>query len=268
VAVATGDLAEAEIQLVAAGEAGEEAGRADMTYAGWANAAIITAAAGHLERGLRHARRGDEDVRGMPALEFQMTTLNAYILTRLGRHAEARAELHRQAELAARLGSPELEALAEHDVGLLAMMCGDHAGAVEHLGLALAGEPRVQRAEARLRRAESLARLGRADEADAEIRAATLEPVRAVHRPAVLLARMTFAQALSARARGDHALALTRLQESERHWRRLVDQAEASREFLASLVDLGRPPMTGVVDPAMELDRIAAELADLHAVTT
>ena len=89
-----------------------------------------------------------------------------------------------------------------------------------------------------------------------------------MHRPAVLLARMTFAQALSARARGDHALALTRLQESERHWRRLVDQAEASREFLASLVDLGRPPMTGVVDPAMELDRIAAELADLHAVTT
>ena len=85
----------------------------------------------------------------------------------------------------------------------------------------------MQRAEARLRRAEALARLGRADEADAEIRAATLEPVRAAHRPAVLVARMTFAQALSARARGDHALAERRLREAEGHWRRLAGEDDA-----------------------------------------
>jgi hypothetical protein len=117
----------------------------------------------------------------------------------------------------------------------------------------------VPRAEARLRRAEALARLGRAAEADAEIRAAALEPVRPAHRPAVLVARMAFAQALSARAKGDHDLAERRLGEAEGHWRRLAAQGDASREHLASLVDLGRPPVTGVVDPAAELERVAEE---------
>jgi DNA-binding SARP family transcriptional activator/tetratricopeptide (TPR) repeat protein len=267
-ALAAGDLAEAEAQLVDAAIAGEEAGRPDMAYGGWANAAVVVAAGGALERALSHARRGARTVHGLPALEFQMATLNAYVLTRLGRHDEARAELDRQAELAARLGSPELEALAEHDVGLVALLSGDHAGAADHLGRALQGTPRVQRAEARLRRAEALARLGRCDDADAEIRAAALEPVAPAHRPAVLVARMTFAQALSARARGDRGLAEARLHEAAAHWRRLGDRADASSEYLSSLVDLGRPPLTGVVDPGQELDRIAAELADLQAVPT
>jgi DNA-binding SARP family transcriptional activator/tetratricopeptide (TPR) repeat protein len=267
-AVATGDLAEAEVQLVAAGEAGEACGRPDMAYGGWANAAVVVAATGDFERALRHARRGSATVRGLPALEFHMAALNAYILSRLGRHEEARAELARQAELAARLGSPELEALAHHDVGHVALQCGDYAAAADRFAQALEGAPHVERAEARLRRAEALARLDRPDEADAEIRAAALEPVHAAHRPAVLLARMTFAQALSARARGDLALAEVRLRESERHWRRLADQAAASREYLSSLVDLGRPPLTGLVDPAQELERVAAERDDLHAVTT
>jgi hypothetical protein len=73
---------------------------------------------------------------------------------------------------------------------------------------------------------------------------------------------MAFAQGLSARARGDHALAERRLHESERHWRRL--DRDASGEFLSSLVDLGRPPVTGVADPVYELQRIAAEL-EAHA---
>jgi DNA-binding SARP family transcriptional activator/tetratricopeptide (TPR) repeat protein len=267
-AVATGNLAEAEVQLAAAGQAGEACGRPDMAYGGWANAAVVVAAMGDFERALRHAQRGSATVRGLPALEFQMAALNAYILSRLGRHDEARAEMARQAELAARLGSPELEALALHDVGHLALQCGDYAAAADRLGRALEGAPRVERAEARLRRAEALARLDRPDEADAEIRAASLEPVHAAHRPAVLLARMTFSQALSARARGDVALAEQRLRESERHWARLADQAAASREYMSSLVDLGRPPLTGYVDPAQELERVAAELADLHAVPT
>ena len=75
---------------------------------------------------------------------------------------EARAASDRQAELAARLASPELVAVADHDGGLLALLAGDHERAAELLGRALAGDPPVQRAEARLRRAEALARLGRA----------------------------------------------------------------------------------------------------------
>jgi hypothetical protein len=77
---------------------------------------------------------------------------------------------------------------------------------------------------------------------------------------------MVFAQALSARARGDVALAETRLREAAAHWRRLASDGEHSRDHLASLVDLGRPPVTGVLDPELELARVAAELKELQPV--
>jgi DNA-binding SARP family transcriptional activator/tetratricopeptide (TPR) repeat protein len=259
-ALAEGRLEEAEEVLAASGEAGERAQRADLAYGGWSNAACVASAAGRHERAYELARRGQESARGIPTVEFQMSGMVAYTLARLGRHDEARAASDRQAELAERLASPQLALLAAHDGGLLALMAGDYERAAELLGRALDGDPPVQRAEARLRRAEALARLGRADEADAEIRAAALEPMRAAHRPGVLVARMAFAQALSARARGDEGLAERRLREAERQWRRLAGEDDTSREHLASLVDLGRPPVTGVVDPAGELARVAEEL--------
>jgi hypothetical protein len=101
-----------------------------------------------------------------------------------------------------------------------------------------------------------------------EIRAAALEPVRRADRPGVLVARMSFAQALAARALGDHEEAERRLREAADGWGRLAGAVDAGREHLGSLVDLGRPPLTGVVDPAHELDRVLAELAELDAVTT
>ena len=266
VLLAEGRLAEAEQALVASGEAGERAGRADLAYGGWANAAVIASALGARERALEYAQRGAVRISGAPTIDFHMACLLAYTLARLGRHHEARAANDHQAELAARIASPELASVADHDGGLIALLAGDHERAAELLGRALAGDPPVQRAEARLRRAEALARLGRSAEADAEIRAATLEPIRAAHRPAVLVARMTFAQALSARASGDLALAERRLREAEGHWRRLAGDEDAGREHLASLVDLGRPPVTGVVDPAGELERVTEELRALEAL--
>jgi tetratricopeptide (TPR) repeat protein len=258
--IAEGRLSEAEPVLVSSGDAGERAGRPDLAYSGWANGACIASADGRHERAHELALRGARSVAGIPTLEFQTTGLVAYTLARLGRHDEARAACDRQTDLAERIASAELALVADHDAGLLALLAGDHERAAELLGRALEGDPPVQRAEARLRRAEALARLGRPDEADAEIRAAALEPVRVLHRPAVLVARMAFAQALSARARGDLPLAERRLREAEGHWRRLAGQGDASREHLASLVDLGRPPVTGVVDPAGELQRVAEEL--------
>jgi hypothetical protein len=79
---------------------------------------------------------------------------------------------------------------------------------------------------------------------------------------------MAFAQALSARARGDRPMAEARLRESAGHWRRLAGEGSWARDHLASLVDLGRPPVTGVVDPARELERVAAELREVQAVPT
>jgi DNA-binding SARP family transcriptional activator/tetratricopeptide (TPR) repeat protein len=266
--IANGRLREAEDLLVQTAETGERAGRPDMAYGGWANAACVAAAAGDLGAALEHAERGVRVVSGLPVVAFQMYGIRAYVRARLGRHAEARADCDRQAELAQRLGSPQLAALADHDAGLLALLADDHERAQALLGRALEGEPAVQRAEARLRRAEALARLGRADEADAEIRAATMEPVRPSHRPAVLVARMAFAQGLSARARGDRALAARRLEEAAGHWRRMAGETGWARDHLASLVDLGRPPVAGVVSPERELDRAASALSELEAVPT
>jgi DNA-binding SARP family transcriptional activator/tetratricopeptide (TPR) repeat protein len=262
IALAEGRLDEAERELVASGEAGERAARPDLAYGGWANAACVAAVAGDYERALAHAERSATLIAGLPVVEFQVAGLRASALARLGRHTEARAAADRQAQLAERLASPRLKATTDHDTGLLELLAGDHERAQALLEQALEGDPIVHRGDARLRRAEALSRLGRADEADQEIRAAALEPVRPADRPAVLVARMAFAQGLSARARGDHALAERRLHESERHWRRL--DRDASGEFLSSLVDLGRPPVTGVADPAYELQRIAEEL-EAHA---
>jgi DNA-binding SARP family transcriptional activator/tetratricopeptide (TPR) repeat protein len=270
VLLAQGHLAEAEAMLAKAGKAGEVAGRPDMAYGGWAHAAIVAAAAlsGNLERALEHADHCAAIVAGYPIIEFEISGLRGYVLARLGRHAEVEKVTELMSELAARLGSAELTALADHDTGLFALMAGDHERAQELLGRALEADPPVQRAEARLHRAEALARLGRPDEADAEIRAAVLEPVRPSHRPAVLVARMAYTQALSARARGDRSLAETRLAEAAGHWRRLGGNFDASRDHSAALVDLGRLPVTGVVDPDAELARIATELRELQAVPT
>jgi tetratricopeptide (TPR) repeat protein len=266
VLLAEGRLDDAEEMLVASGEAAERAGRTDMAYGGWANAACIASAAGDFERALRYADRATASTSGLPVVRFHIAGLRAYLLARLGRRAEANAALDAQLELAARLGAPDLIASADHDAGMIALLVGDHERAERLLARALEGDPPVHRAEARLRRAEALARLGRADEADAEIRAAALEPITAAHRPSVLIARMAFAQALSARARGDRALAERRLQEAAGHWERLA--SDVGGEHLASLVDLGRPPVTGVVDPAGELQRVAAEQRGLAAVPT
>jgi tetratricopeptide (TPR) repeat protein len=259
-------MPEAEAALVASGEAGEAAGRPDLAYSGWANAACIAVASGQLERALAHAERGVTITGSFPAIALQTAGLCASVLALLGRHEQARVASDRQAELAARLGAPPLIALAEHDAGVFAALAGDHERAQRLLARALAGDPPIVRADARIRRAESLARLGRPDDAEAEIRAAVQEPIRAAHRPDVLVARMTFVQALVARTRGDPALAEKRLREAERHWRRLAGENLFARQHRASLVDLGRPPVTGIVNPSHELDRVAQELRGLETL--
>ena len=254
IALAEGRLDEAERALVASGEAAERAGRPDFAYGGWANAACVATAAHAHERALVHAERGAPLVTSLPVLEFQVCCLRAAALARLGRHDEARSASERQMELAAHLGSAELRAMADHDSGLIALQAGDYERRGDSAANALEqppADPACGRPAAPCRGARAL---GRADDADAEIRAATLEPVRPADRPAVLVARMTFAQALSARARGRHDLADRRLREAEAHWRRLTP--DACGDFLSSLVDLGRPPVAGVVDPLLELERV------------
>jgi hypothetical protein len=118
---------------------------------------------------------------------------------------------------------------------------------------------------ARLARAEALARDGRPDEAEAELRAATLEPVNRSDFPATLVARLTRVQGLVALARGDRELAERRLTESADAWRRHTSPAADGAAYLANLVDLGRPAITGLVEPMFELQHVEDDLRALRA---
>ena len=152
-------------------------------------------------------------VPGLPRSSSRSRSVRAYILIRLGRHDEAARAADRLREIAARLGSPGCSPPADHDDGLLAL---------------LARRPRARRATCSARALDADApRPGRrgAPAPRRGARAAAAAPTRPTrrsapprsspsaraHRPAVLVARMTFVQALVARARGDDALAERRL---------------------------------------------------------
>ena len=121
----------------------------------------------------------------------------------------------------------------------------------------------MSRALARLTRAESLVALGRLDDADAELRATALEPVGSGDFPDTLVARLARIQGLIAAARGDLPVAARRLEEAARTWRRRAGAYRLGDRYMAVMVDLGRPPVLGLVEPRRELERIERELASL-----
>ena len=77
---------------------------------------------------------------------------------------------------------------------------------------------------------------------------------------------MARVQGLIALARGDHALARRRLDEAAASWQRHL-RPDVGAEFVANFVDLGRPPVVGLVEPEWELRRLTAELAGLDELT-
>ena len=180
----------------------------------------------------------------------------------MGRHAEARAAAEEQCVQAERAGTAELLGTARHDLGQVALAAGDFAEAERCLGEALASGAAVPRALARLARADALVHLGRAAEAQAELRAATLEPLGPSDFPATLVPRLARVQGLVAAARGDRAGAEAHLREAADGWRRQLDAGERGVYWL----DLGRPPVAGLVEPDRELEQIERELAALDTV--
>jgi DNA-binding SARP family transcriptional activator/tetratricopeptide (TPR) repeat protein len=263
-----GELEESCAVMVASAEAALRAARPDMAYGSWMNAASIAAARGELDEALDLADRGLASVRGFPGLEVHTQAARALLLARLGRGDAARTAAAVATELAEQVGTAELAATAALEGGLVALELGDLERGQALLAEALAYDARVPRAETRLRRAEALGRLGRAEDADKEIRAAALEPVHAADRPALLVARMSQAQGFSALARGDRELAVRRLEEAAGNWRRLVAAADVGREYMAMFVDLGRPPVAGLAEPERELAAVEAQLRELAAPQT
>jgi DNA-binding SARP family transcriptional activator len=263
-----GRFEESYAPALAAAEAAQRAGRPDMAYACWANASCAAACAGDFERSLELADRGIAAVRGvLPTTEVHLLAGRAHILARLGRLDEARASADLELELAERLDSAGLRAMAQHDRGIVALAAGDLERADELLAAALEGDAPVSRPLARLARAEALLGLKRLAEAEAELRATALEPVGPSDLPDTLVPRLTRLQGLIAAARGDRDLAERRLREAAEGWQRYVPAEGQGDRYVAALADLGRPPVLGLVEPQRELERVLAELAALAPVT-
>ncbi len=62
-------------------------------------------------------------------------------------------------------------------------------------------------------------------------------------------------------------LAERRLTESVAGWQRIagtLDSAQTGAGYVATLIDLGRPPVSSLVEPARELANVSAELSALR----
>ena len=264
-----GQFEDAVAPTIAGGEAAQRLGRPDMAYGAWANAACIASALGDFDLALRFAERATASVGHLPAHRMQTEAARAHILARMGRFDEALEATDRELALADMVGEPLPIATARHDRGLVAVAAGRWEEGEAFLAEALESGASISRPLTHLTRAEALTRLGRVDEAEAELRATTLEPLRPSDYPDTLVARLTRIQGLIAAARGDVELAERRLREAAAGWRRRLASASADGEaYVSNLTDLGRPPVLGLVEPARELERVERELESLEAVAT
>lgn len=234
-------------------------------YAVLVHAACALVCVGEDEGALAVVDRALTATTAVTGLAVKTLSARAQILARLGRHDEAARAVLRVQEWSERLDDPVIAATATHDRGLLALLAGRHAEAADLLGRALASGAAVSRVGAGLARAEALARAGDPDSASAQLRSALLEPVGRSDQAWALVPRVAFVQALIACARGDTVEARARFEECASAWQRVLESYddEAGEGYVASLVDLGRPPIVGLVEPAREMDRVSRLLARL-----
>ena len=256
--------------LIAASAAAGRAGRPDMAHGCLTNAASAAARAGEFDRALDFADRCLPLVtpHGLLRLSVYAQTARSAILRRLDRLPEAAQACDAAAGYADRAGLPELDGLVHAERGLVALAVHDPATATAELTSALDLGAPVSRAATRLRLAESLVLAGQADQAETELRGVTLEPASPADFPATLVAQMSRIQGLIAFARGDTALAERRLAESLAAWRRIadgLDGQQAGAGYVASLIDLGQPPISSLVEPARELAIVSGELARIRS---
>jgi DNA-binding SARP family transcriptional activator/tetratricopeptide (TPR) repeat protein len=246
---------------IAAGDAIARAGRPDLAYGCWANAASAATAAGEHERALEFLDRGTEAIagHGLQSLEIHLLGEKAFVLSSAGQHAQARVAATAEQALAEQLAQPELLAMASHDRGLIALAAGEHSLAATRLAESLVDGAPISRPQTRVALAAALAGSGEPERAAEQIRATVLEPVRPGDFPEALVPRLARVQGLIALANGEPAEAERRLQESIAGWERLLARAVRADSITTVLADLGRP-VVGLVEPERELERARAEL--------
>ncbi len=256
-----GLFAESYEPSIAAGEAIAGAGRPDLAYGCWANAAGAATAAGELDRALEFLDHGLEVVAdaGLESLEAHLLAERSFVLLLLGRLPEAREAADAETVLAERLGQPELVAMASHDRGLVALAEGEYEPAASLLERSLIDGAPISRPQTRLALAEAYARAGNSAGATDQIRATVLEPTRASDFPEALVPRLARVQGLVALAAGDRDAARRRLEEAIAGWERLVERTVRADSITSVLADLGRP-VVGLIDPDRELARARADL--------
>lgn len=257
-----GDAATAGEVCERAASLAHAAGRADMAALCLLTASTAAACAGDVERVLVLADRLDGWTWPGVGLEAQMRAARAHALARLGRHDEAVAVARAAVAAADRAGDAVNGPLAALDLGLVLLESGAPGPAADALRDALdaPGTP-VPRALARLRLAEALVRAGDPDAARAALERVPFEPAGAADMVESLVPRIAHVRALLAAAAGDAAEAGRRLDEAAAGWRRLAASPRAGEAVAAVLVDLGRPPVAGLVDPEREVARVDADRA-------
>lgn len=262
--VRAGRMSEAEAPFEQAGRGAALSRRPDLAGVIWANASAVAACRGEFERALEWTLRGLAGGSTGPYNDAVLQAGKAHILGRLGYPSEAMSAAQAEFAVAQRSGIPDLEAMAEFDLGVVALNVGQPSVAVEHLRVALAtAEPRYfSRPLARVLLAEACLALGDTDPGERELNALPFEPVGPADLPDTLVARVARVEGLLAARRGELELALEGLSEAEAAWRRRRGSAgEEGQEYAANVVDLGRPPVAGLIEPALELGRVLSERA-------
>lgn len=263
-----GRMAEAEAGYAEVARLAQEAGRPDIARMSLASLASAAACRGDFAHALETALLAQSLSSGGAYEDMIVRAGQAHALSRLGRHDEALAAARLEVDAAARSASPEHEAMADFDLGVVALAAGVAGDAVTRLAAALARPDArfFSRPQARLLLAE--ARLATGDEAgaEAELDALALEPVGPADLPDTLVARLSRLEGLLAAGRGDPELALRHLDEAAQAWRKRLEGAGATGDlFAANVADLGRPPLAGLVEPGVELGRVQADRATVLA---
>ncbi len=259
-----GKVAESEALFEETARLTARDGRSDLAVVLWTNSAAAAACRGEFRKALVYARQGEECKSAGPYFDLIVVAGQAYALSRLGEHDEAMAAAERLTTIAVRSGVAEFEVMTDFDAGAVAFGAGDDEKAIRRLAAAMSVSATryFSRPVARLLLAEARLRIGDLASADRELDLIPAEPVTAADLPDTLVARMVRIEGLLAARRGDWERALTLFAEAELTWRRrLGTDGVPADAFAMTLVDLGRPAVAGLIEPAVELGRVLADRA-------
>lgn len=259
-----GDAAAAREACAAAAAVADAAGSAAQALDARIGEAACVAALGDIDEVLDVLRDAPDPVLTGPGLACQHWAARAHAYSRLGRHAEAEEAAHHQVQIARRAVNPEFEGAAGADLGVVLLAAGDGARALPVLEAVLGdGAARVPRAALRLHAVEAALLAGDLARAHAHLEAFPFDPVRPGDDPATLVARVDRITGLVRMADGDPVAAIGHLDAAGARWRRLGRRqgpsGAAGDAIVGSMIDLGRPPVAGLVDIDAELARVEHE---------